>query len=354
MARIMIIMLCVLSLLAIFPGAISRAATPSTEQHSQPDGVSLAPESLSNVLSIPVAAFMPSFTEYNYENHGRYLKYFGTHSTGIFRAAVNMPQGATMTQLSFALHDDSTTENATIRLKRDALNQEAVTIAEYTTSSSTGWFQMSENFSVVVNNDANVYWLEVELPPCSTSDADGDKVWGGSGRIYYTPPEVETGILSIPASTFKRFTDNNIWFTDDARLEHLSTGRGGYLASVELPNGAVITSFALRYGENESASQINAWLQRGDSEDNYLNMANVSSINNSSEISIGTSNINNATIDKELYTYWVFLDLPQSVLFDVSYAAYGVEIEYTFPIQRMMLIRSYLYPQPPSPDFMMI
>lgn len=337
MTRKMITLLCVLSLLAIFPDGISQAATPLIDQQPQLEVVSLASPSVPSILSIPAAAFVPASRAYNYENHGRYLKYFGLDSTGIFRAAVHLPQGAVMTKLSFALHDDSTTENATIRLKSDRMNQDAITIAEYTTNGSSGWYQAGELFTASVDNYYSFYWVEVELPPCSTSDAAGDTVWGGSAQIFYTPPEVETGFLFIPASTFKPFSDNNMWFTDDARLEHLSSGRGGYLAPVALPNGAVVTQFSLRFEENESADQINAWLQRGDTNDNYLSMANVSSYDFPYENNSATHDINNATIDNGWYTYWVYLDLPQSILFDVSYAAYGVRIEYDLPSH-------YVYP----------
>ena len=59
-------------------------------------------------LSIPASAFTPGLGYYNYQNHGRYLKYFDNPvdtEPAVFYAPVQVPQGAVISKMTFYFKD---------------------------------------------------------------------------------------------------------------------------------------------------------------------------------------------------------------------------------------------------------
>jgi hypothetical protein len=337
MTRKMITLFCVLSLLAVFPGRASRAAAPAVDQPPQPDSASLSLPGGPGILSIPVSAFQPQLPEFDYENHGRYLKFFGPNSPYVaFNAAVPLPYGAIITRIDFTLYDDSTTKSATARLKCYKLGESPITLASYTSPGSSGWYQSYVSTEMIFDNYNYVYWVELELPVISSVDTVGDRVWGGDINIHYTQRELPIdSILSIAGSTFSHFQDGYIYNAQDAGL--ISLG-GTFLAHVQLPQGAEVTKLSLLYRDNESDHTITATLRRSDTL-TYSNMATVSSQDSETETRRSTTSISNATIDNATYTYWILLEFPTIGSSDNVFV-YGVAIDYDPPASSSLSVVS--------------
>jgi len=108
-----------------------------------------------------------------------------------------------------------------------------------------------------------------------------------------------------------------------------STDNGRYLAHLELPHGATVTSMTLRYVDERDDAAFTAWLQRGNSTGVFTSLGHVSSTGSASQVS--TSDFSNATIDNVNYAYWIYLDAPISYVVEDTMAVESINIVYQMP-----------------------
>ncbi len=283
-------------------------------------------------LAIPAAAFHSATYNYNYQNHGRYImKLADGYVSHRYIAAVNLPDGAVVTSISFHFYDDSLAKNASAKLYRNDASQAAQEMASGATISNSGHVQAVDDSidDPVIDNDTSVYWIETILP--ESTGAGGD-VWGCSAFITYLRPVTQNGVVAIPGAAFSPYEDGYKYSAVGSAIFHYEdpaggSDSGGYQAAVDLPQGAVVQSLSIQYDDGKAGAAASAWLSRADQAGNYTGLASVSSVDGEGEQT--TTAISNATIDNELYRYWVYLNLPQTVPGVDHLGVYRVKIEYT-------------------------
>lgn len=116
-------------------------------------------------VSIPAAAFHPSEHTYQYANYGTYLHAQDDSST-YFYALVQLPQGATVTKLTFYWRDWSSSDG-NLTLRRSNFAGSDAKMAEATTAGALGVWDSSEDLSIsyaVVDNTQYAYYLRFETP----------------------------------------------------------------------------------------------------------------------------------------------------------------------------------------------
>ncbi len=106
----------VLTFTCVWPAAAASPASISAGE----DGNSPQPLGQTDYLSIPAAAFTPISQNYNYENHGRYIKAFGGVSK--FRAPVYLPTGSVIKRISACFFDNSNATSGTLKMAYLPLN----------------------------------------------------------------------------------------------------------------------------------------------------------------------------------------------------------------------------------------
>jgi hypothetical protein len=127
---------------------------------------------------------------------------------------------------------------------------------------------------------------------------------------------VQAGVISLSAADFIP-TRPTLSFENHARyLIHLDGpyATGFYYAPVTLPQGAVVTGFAVFFRDN-STSDLTAKLFRGDDSGINTEMATVTSSGIYLSPSYGNkmdSTIEHATIDNSQYGYYASLEMPES------------------------------------------
>ncbi len=201
--------------------------------------------------SIPAAAFTPHREPYDYENDGRYLIH-KAGPEGWYLTAVRLPQGATITSMTFFWYDDSATLQAKARLQRTELgtgNYQELAYAE-SPLSSPGYPSSSRDDTIsyaIVDNLRYAYWVVLDLPAMPEVMAHGVV-------IGYTPAAVTDAAVPVSAAGFAPYEDGYDYENHGRYLKHLhgpggNTANGWYMAPVRLPDGAIWTGrdlFAIR------------------------------------------------------------------------------------------------------------
>jgi hypothetical protein len=135
-------------------------------------------------IAIPAAAFTPFADDHHYENHGRYLIHRSGEAGAHYEAPVPLPQGATVTKVSFYYkHDEETWVTGHGRLCRTDLVGNYSDMAYIPTMQSFG-FGSGHDYDIVspgVDNARYVYWAYMDLP--SSTGTDG--AWGSGMIIEY-------------------------------------------------------------------------------------------------------------------------------------------------------------------------
>ncbi len=335
----MLSLFCIVVFLAVFSSAGNVAAAPLPSQPAQGSdtpGAPEAPTAGTDYLAIPAAAFLPEGEAENYENHGRYIKLLRSvaYESTDFIAAVHLPHGAKITQVSFCFHD-LVEANATATLYYRGLD--SATPVEVVSLSSWGnsGYQTISTTSIgnpIINNATSVYWVELNVP---FPPEGGDTVWGCGATIRYNRPSSSTDILSIPSGTFKPSTWGYNYDAYNAKLVHRgyedgSSGSGNYLSQVELPDGATVTKMTIHTWDSNPTESIWVWLRRVDTDGNPNQLAVASSPTSTGPVETPTTAISYATIDNTHYAYHIMLSLPEWKV-NVVNSFYSVTIEYTLP-----------------------
>ncbi|UCF12376.1 MAG: hypothetical protein JSW06_10120 [Thermoplasmatales archaeon] len=112
-------------------------------------------------FSIPAAAFNPEGSSTTYSIDGTYL-----NGVGEFFAPVYLPSKATVTKLLFFWADYNGPEDGTVRLKRYAFGASASTMAEASTSGSTGSGASEDNSidNAEIDNSQYSYFVVFDVP----------------------------------------------------------------------------------------------------------------------------------------------------------------------------------------------
>ena len=255
---------------------------------------------------------------------------------GIYIAPVSLPQGATITQMTFYFKDEGVGQATAVLYSCPVTTfcaQQAV--LDSVDTWPPGWgsaVATSFNGGNTIDNDAHTYNVVMVIPT-------GGAVWGGGVDLAYTLPSAlaTTQSVAVPPAAFSPFEDGYVFNITGLSLIHnygpgTMNSRGWYLAPLHLPDGAAVTvmNFFWRRANNTTATAT-AKLQRTRlGLDNYEDMASISSDPGAGDfIGIsGTSSIANNLINNHLYAYWVLVDLPAASFANQNVETRGIEIKY--------------------------
>jgi hypothetical protein len=335
----MLSLLCIFLFLAVFPSAGNAAAAHLPSQPKLEPGVPGAPEAPmadADYLSIPAAALLPEGEAENYENHGRYIKLIrgAAYESADFNAAVHLPHGAIITQVSTCFYD-TVAENATVTLYRRAMHPgdpvEMVSLSSWGTS---GYVQIGNTTIVdpVVDNANSVYWIELNIP----FPPEGvDSVWGCGVTIRYTRPASRNGILAITSGVFKPMQWGYDYLVSQGSISHYgyengSVESGDYRTQIDLPEGATVQKITIRTVDRSSSTAIFFWLHRVSTQGASQQLATLSSPNSTDHVETSTTLVDSPIIDNTNYAYYLTVRLPR---WDINAYThfFSVVIEYTYP-----------------------
>ncbi len=295
-------------------------------------------------LAVPPAAFVPADDLYDYENYGNYLAHMdASYADGVYYAPVNLPHGAVVKKVDFCFFQDYSNSLSSTNLVRSDLSHQRVEMAVSPPTGVGSNYFITTDSSItdpLINNLASVYWLELHLPP-STHSA-GTRAWGCGVTIHYTPPAVNTGILSVPASGFKPEAIGYSWNKASSHLEHVNgdcyggpVGTGCYVAGLNFPDGAVLTRLTLRYIDTHPSASLSLSLHRANQDYTVHDvLATVQSLNSGAAQGQNFAIPSGGTVvDNLTYSYWLELRHPnESISGDLF--AYGAIAQYTLPAFR--------------------
>jgi hypothetical protein len=283
------------------------------------------------VLSIPAAAFKPYEDGYDFQNDGRYLEHLGVGPSGWYMAAVNLPNGAVVTKMTFYYYS-GTTGQGVARLQRTDLMGGYDNMASVE-SLGTGYASDFTNTISYphIDNFNHSYWVVWELMeaigawPFSAGPVNGCGV-----VIEYEYPTSGTyahNYSTIPAAAFAPYEDGYDFQNDGRYLRHFHDPNGGdssgwYLAPVNLPDGVAVTDMFIDYKNDTNSSGGIVKLQRSDMQGHYEDMASLTTPGSTEWRWRGVYDIHASLIDNAHYSYWLVWVLPKGV-----YAS-GVNIGY--------------------------
>jgi hypothetical protein len=279
----------------------------------------IPPATLTGVLSIPAAAFNPSAGGYDYENDGRYLFTNGVPNSliGTFVAPVQLPQGATVTKLTFHWYDANTTVFGVADLWRTKFAVgSAGKMASATSFFVTGGYGSTHDASIkfaTIDNSQYSYWVNWAIPV-------GNDSRGCAVTIEYTiPTGANAAFISVPAASFQPYTDTYDYQNYGLYLVHRHSGAqlvdGTYYAPVNLPQGATVTNATYYfYDTYHDGYGGEVYLQRTQfGLDGYVNMAWIHIDSGSQGYASNFAyRVYYPSIDNSQYAYWLVLDLPPS------------------------------------------
>jgi hypothetical protein len=303
------------------PAVVKNAPAPLLFNASATESNPQSGEAQVQHLSFPAAAFTPGVGYYIYQNHGRYLKYFDNPvdtEPAVFYAPVQLPQGAVISKMTYYFKDPGA-GTAFARLERAThFTLGSITVAGLSSTdlfppsygvTSTSFFSPQP----VIDNSQYTYFIQLELPP-------GGQVWGSGVELEYTLPiqPVAPGKLNVPPAAFSPFEDGYSFILGGDRFWYYagpggSQSNGWYLAPVNFPDGAIVTSVAFYWHRIDASVVATAHLQRSRlGFDTYQDMAVVSSAAGSGSFISQTTDttIDSPLIDNTQYSYWVVMDIP--------------------------------------------
>ena len=144
---------------------------------------------------------------------------------------------------------------------------------------------------------------------------EGDLTW-----------RAKTSYISVSAAAFRPMADGYDYDNRGDQLWNLDNASDGYVASVQLPHGATVTSMTFYWWDGTSTYDGHCTLYRTAMDGtNTVVMAEAwtsgdAATNSSSQ----DDSIVYATVDNSQYSYYLYWDLPVA-----GVGAYGVVIEYT-------------------------
>lgn len=138
--------------------------------------------SSSVTVSIPAPAFTPYEDGYDYQNDARYLSHYhdpwGGDGRGWYFAAVQLPQGARVSGVTFYWHDHDASYYGVARLQQTDLVGNYVDMAVLTSDGTlvSGYFGKTLTTSItdpIIDNRYHTYWVVWDLPVTTQADIRG-------------------------------------------------------------------------------------------------------------------------------------------------------------------------------------
>lgn len=303
---------------------------------------------VTGVVTMPPAAFFPFEDGYSYLNGGWNLAHTSNPARpdgrGWYLAPVHLPDGATVTRMTFYWRRQDTLLQGTAKLQRTILG--ADTYEDMAVASSEpgagGFISSTSDTTIqqpVINNALYAYWLILDLPATNVPGAD---VNARDIEIRFQYPASGQARLSVPAAAFRPYEDGYDFENHARHLLHKhgpggSLNRGWYLAPVELPDGARIDKMIFYWFRN-STETGQVLLQRTSlGEGNYENLGVAASIPGSAANgSTYDGTIAGGLVDNSRYAYWLLWDLPAGATGTLGVHGQAVTLEYT-PTYRVYL-----------------
>lgn len=300
-----------------------------------------SPDATVGYLSIPAAAFLPDDEDINFENHGRYLINLDDYDE-IFRAAVELPHGVSVTRFSAMFYGYSShipANYASVFLDGYDKNSMTKNMAGVMVGAS-GYWEISEDTSItnpVIDNYSG-YHYQVELDMPHNVAGEDYKFGGVIIQYLYPTPQATHDVLHIPASDFRPATDPSDYHKRYYYLQHHTDNiypndLGFYQAPVNLPQGANVNGIGMDFvdadGENITIQLLRA---SATAPTGFTQMASLES-NQSSEspTTLTTSSVTNPTIDTNNFVYFIDMSLPRGYYDDVGTRFMGATVNYDPP-----------------------
>lgn len=297
-----------------------------------------APAPPTGHLSLSMAPFTPFEDGYNYEQRGWFLRHLagpagGTDpSRGVYLAPLHLPDGATVTKLTYFWSFENTTQSGIARLQRtrlgfDTYEDMAVAYSSTGFGSFTGSSTDNTITTPIIDNSQYAYYAVLDLP--ATTD-----VLSYAFIVDYTPAAAAKPVVSVPAAAFHPFYDTYDYANHGRHLIHgAGSGLqdGVYLAPLHLPHGARITRVTFNYLKDTNR-QGTAILQRTRlNQGNYEDLATVTTGLGGPATTSGSSDaILGAKVDNGQYAYWAVWVLPPGVLVGANVQGHALRVEYAF------------------------
>jgi hypothetical protein len=300
------------------------------------------PGALDTVFAISASAFAPYEDGYDFENHSRFLKHLhspgGGTANGWYLAPYRLPQGATVTKMTFYWYDGSATKQAKATLQRTEFGQgnyQDMASAESPLSGAPGNGSSFDDTvsSAVIDNARYAYWVLWDLPADANMSAAGVV-------IEYQPALIGSGLASAPAAGLHAHQDEYDYENHGRYLIHKGGPQGWYLGAIRLPDGVELKSVTFYWYDNSTAHKAIGRLQYTEyGQGNYQDMAyGESPLDTAPGYGSTTDNtVSNAKIDNSKYGYWVIFDLPPTA--DIR--AVGLVIDHTERIYLPLIGRRF-------------
>ena len=282
------------------------------------------------VLSIPAAAFKPYKDGYDFQDDGRYLEHSGGDIHGWYMAAVNLPDGAVVTKMTFYYYSRTTEQGAAWLQRTDMMGSydNMASVKSRPQARYTSDFTDTISYAHI-DNFYYSYWVAWDLVRAGTFYGP---VKGCGVVIEYEYPTSGTyahNYSTIPAAAFAPHEDGYIFDIDGRYLVHFYSPNGGdssgwYLAPVNLPDGVAVTDMFINYKNDTNSSGGIVKLQRSDMQGHYEDMASSTTPGSTEWDGQHVRDIHARTIDNAHYSYWLIWVLPREV-----YAS-GVSIGYSY------------------------
>ena len=297
------------------------------------------PASTRGILSVPAAAFKPYEDGHDFQNDGRYLEYLGGGTHGWYMAAVHLPQGATVTKVTFYYFTE-TIEIGSAKLQRadSEGNYQNMAVLESTAGSGYSQATTSNISHPKIDNTNYSYWIVWDLVNAShNSYVPLGAVKGCAVTIEYTL-SATGNVITIPAAAFTPYEDGYDFQNDGRYLQHFlaSDGHdtsGWYFAPVNLPDGVTVDEMLIHFAKDTTSTHESiVKLQRSDMQGHYEDMASLSTMEAPPEWGyLGERNVHARIINNATHSYWVIWVLPPHL------HAGGVLIYYSYKMYFPML-----------------
>jgi hypothetical protein len=272
-------------------------------------------------ISIPAAAFVPWWHDYDYLNWGRELLHYHTSgggaTAGTYLAPVHLPDGATVTRMTSYFYDSVTGTEVWAWLHRTDLKGLFDSMAAVESQWDSGYASRSESTIMysTIDNSHYGYHAVWYLPVAPTGQ------YKGCGLVIeFTNPTTAKNVISASAGAFGiQYEDGYFFYNHGRYLFHLHSPGGGvadgkYLTPVALPQGATLTKMQFYWNDQSTGDHGTAKLQRA-----RLGTVDLEDMASASTQYLPTgygdsadATIAGATVDNTRYAYWLLWTLPVS------------------------------------------
>lgn len=301
------------------------------------------------LLVVPPAAFTPFSDHHHFYNFGWAFENFDGPASladrGKYVAQVNLPDGATVTGLTFQWKRNlTTTQQATALLQRSLLsNGNYENLATVSAGPGSGSLISSTTTHTIsyaqVSNFFYTYWLTLDLPDSNPIEIEARDV-----EIQYTLPTASLNMISVSTAALQPYEDGYTHQTSGRLLNHYygpggSTTNGWYLAPLDLPDGVQVSYMSFYWFENTTLPGVARFQRTALNQGNYqdLAVATTTAGSNSGSVSFDDT-VDGGPVDNRRYAYWLVVDIPSNAFLTNVVTAYSVKLFYNhtlyLPLER--------------------